>query len=478
MGISRVLPIGAGGAPLGRPRRLSPELASTPTWTRDSRQLLYQYVAGFGLVDVGDGTIRRITPRFSWSAPETTGTTVVHAGRLFDGRAVPPRENVDIVIEGNRIARIEPHRDDLHAGTVVDASNGTVLPGLIESHAHLSKGYGEALGRIFLSFGITSVRNPAANPYEALEDREAIDGGVRVGPRVFATGEPFDGTRIYYPGGTSLEDGPQLVEQLARAQQLDFDFIKTYVRLPDLLQKRVIDEAHRMGMPVTSHEIYPAVAYGADGVEHIRGTSRRGFSPKSSELRRSYRDVIDLLTASKMTLTPTIVIQGGFQLLTLRDGSWIDDPRLQRLFPASALDAGRALRQRTPDARDLAQREALVSPQEKMVAAVVSGGGRVIAGTDSPINPYGLSLLAELEHYVRGGLSPAEAIRTATAVPAEALGVGAELGTIEAGKLADLVVVDGNPLANIMDIRKTRYTIKDGVVYQADTLLRGPIERR
>ena len=72
---------------------------------------------------------------------------------------------------------------------------------------------------------------------------------------------------------------------------MGFDFIKTYVRLPDLLQKRVIDEAHRMGMPVTSHEIYPAVAYGADGVEHIRGTSRRGFSPKMSELRRSYRDV-------------------------------------------------------------------------------------------------------------------------------------------------------------------------------------------
>jgi imidazolonepropionase-like amidohydrolase len=245
-----------------------------------------------------------------------------------------------------------------------------------------------------------------------------------------------------------------------------------------LLQKRVIDEAHRMGMPVTSHEIYPAVAYGADGVEHIRGTSRRGYSPKMSELRRSYRDVIDLLTASKMTLTPTIVIQGGFQLLTLRDGSWIDDPRLQRLFPSSALDAGRALRKRPPDAQDLAEREALVSPQEKMVAAVVRGGGRVIAGTDSPINPYGLALLAELEHYVRGGLSPAEAIRTATAVAAEAMGLGADLGTIEAGKLADLVVVDGNPLTNITDIRKTRYTIKDGVVYQVDALLREPVDRR
>jgi Tol biopolymer transport system component/imidazolonepropionase-like amidohydrolase len=465
-----VLPIGAGGSPLDTARRLSPELANTPSWTRDSRHVLYQHADGLGLVDVRSGNIRRITPRFSWSAKVTTGTVVIHAGRLFDGRATAPRLDVDIVIDRNRIARIEAHRADFHSGTVVDASTGTVLPGLIESHTHLSKGYGEALGRIFLAFGITSIRNPAANAFEALEDREAIAAGVRLGPRIFATGEPFDGTRIYYPGGSSLTDTAQLDARLARARQLDFDFIKTYVRLPDLLQKRIIDEAHRLGLPVTSHEIYPAVAYGADGVEHIRGTSRRGYSPKMSELRRSYRDVIDLLTASKMTLTPTIVIQGGFQLLTLRDGWWLDDPRLQRLFPPSALEAGRALRKRAPDPRDLGQREALVSAQEKMVAAVVRGGGRVIAGTDAPINPYGVSLLAELEHYVRGGLTPAEAIRAATAVPAEAMGVGAELGTVEIGKLADLVVVEGNPLEDITNLRRTRYTIKDGVVYDVETL--------
>jgi imidazolonepropionase-like amidohydrolase len=98
----------------------------------------------------------------------------------------------------------------------------------------------------------------------------------------------------------------------------------------------------------------------------------------------------------------------------------------------------------------------------------------VIAGTDAPINPYGLTLLLELEHYVRGGLSPAEAIRTATAVPAAAMGL-ADLGTIERGKLADLVIVDGNPLANISDIRRTRQVMKDGVLYDLETLLRRPV---
>jgi Tol biopolymer transport system component/imidazolonepropionase-like amidohydrolase len=466
-----VLPIDAGGTPQGTPRRLSPELANTPSWTRDSRHLLYQHAEGLSVVEVSTGNARRITPRLSWTPRQTTGRTVVHAARLFDGRGSSTTDNVDVVIDGNRIGSIEPHRPELHTGTVIDASNGTVLPGLIESHAHLSKGYGEVLGRILLAFGVTSVRNPAANAYEALEDREAIAAGVRIGPRVFATGEPFDGTRIYYPGGSSLDDDAQLTARLARAEPLRFDFIKTYVRLPDLLQKRVIEDAHRMGLPVTSHEIYPAVAYGADGVEHIRGTSRRGYSPKMSELRRSYGDVIELLTSSRMTITPTIVIQGGFPLLTLRDGWWLDDPRL-RLFPASASEVGRALRSRGADPQDLADREAFVSPQERVAAAVVKGGGRVIAGTDAPINPYGVSLLAELEHYVRGGLSPAEAIRTATAVPAEAMGVGAELGTVAPGKLADLVIVDGNPLAAITDLRRTRYTIKDGVVYALEDLLR------
>ncbi len=465
-------PVARDGSPIGPARRLSPDLANSPSWTGDSRHLLYQSVHGFRLVDAIDGSIREIVPKLSWTASTTTGAMTVHAGRLFDGRTT--RENVDIVIEGHRIARVEAHRADLHGAGLVDASEGTVLPGLIESHTHLSKGFGEALGRIFLSFGVTSVRNPAVNPFEGQEDREAIESGVRIGPRVFTTGEPFDGTRIYYAGGTPLDGGVQVTEQLGRAEALGFDFIKTYVRLPDVLQQRVIEGAHRLGLPVTSHEIYPAVAYGADGVEHIRGTSRRGYSPKMSELRRSYRDVIDLLASSKMTLTPTIGIQGGFQVLTARDGSWIDDPRIQRFFPTSAAAAARALREKPMSAVELKQREALVTPQERMVAEVVKAGGRVIAGTDSPINPYGLTLLMELEHFVRGGLSPADAIRTATVIPAEAMGLGADLGSIEAGKLADLIIVDGNPLTNIVDIRRTRRVVKDGKLYDVDTLVRGP----
>src|SRR5262249_39065210 len=152
-------------------------------------------------------------------------------------------------------------------------------------------------------------------------------------------------------------------------------------------------------------ELYPAVAYGADGVEHIRGTSRRGYSPKISLLARSYQDVIDLLTASKMTLTPTIGIQGGFRLQTLRDASWLDEPRVQALYPPSVVERGRAEPRTPASAAVLEEAQRLVTPQERTVYRVVKGGGRVTAGTDAPINPYGLSLLMELENYASSGLT-------------------------------------------------------------------------
>jgi len=473
-GYLATFPVARDGTPAGPPRRVSSDMASSPSWTGDSGRVLYQALDRFRLVDLADGSVRDIVPRMTWEARKTTGAVTVHAGRLFDGRGTETRSGVDIVIDGNRIRQVEPHRDDLHRGTVVDASSGTVVPGIIESHTHLSKEYGQVLGRIWLSFGITTARNPATNPFEANEERESLASGVRIGPRVVTTGEPLDGTRIYYPGGVALDGGAMVDNYMSRAQALGFDFVKTYVRLPDLLQKRIIAAAHQAGMPVTSHEIYPAVAYGADGVEHIRGTSRRGFTPKNSETRHTYHDVIDLLAASGMTLTPTIGIQGGHQLLTLKDGSWLDDARIKTLFPATASEPSRALRAKPSTPADIAAREALVAPQERLVSALHKAGGRIIAGTDSPINPYGLSLLLEIEHYVRGGLTPAEALLTATAVPAQAMGLGAELGTIEPGKLADLVVVDGNPLENIADLRKTRTVVKDGVVYQLDALLKRP----
>ena len=466
-----VMPTTPTGDAAGPPRQLSSEIADSPSWAADSRRLLYQTASGLKLIDVTDGRIADVPVALTWRPSIPEARVVVHANRMFDGRAGSLRNNIDIVIRGNRIEQVLDHRAELHAGQVIDAGDDVVMPGLIEMHAHLGKEFGEALGRIWLAYGITSVRNPAANPYEALEDKEAIGAGVRRGPRVFSTGGPFDGTRIFYSGGVALAGDQQLSLELQKTVQLGFDLIKTYVRLDDRLQKRVIEFAHANGMPVTSHEIYPAVASGADGVEHIRGTSRRGYSPKVTALNHSYQDVIDLLTASKMTITPTLGIQGAYPLAVARDPSRLDDVRFRTLFPAAVIRGAEQQAKSIPP-REFDVRAAALRPARETIRRVVKGGGIVIAGTDSPINPYALAYHTELELFAESGLTPFEVLQTATLRAAEALGEGANLGSIEAGKLADLVIVGGDPLADVRNARNVRTVIKNGEVHTVESLLK------
>src|SRR5262249_30052331 len=157
---------------------LTTDLAGAPGWTKDSR-VFYQTDDRLHLMNVADGRVTDIDPQVTWTAATTARTNglVIHAGRLWDGRSDVAQEGMDVVVEGNRIARIEKHRADLHAGRTIDASAATVIPGLIEIHSHLRKLYGQALGRIWLSWGITTVRNPASNSFETLEEREAVLSG-------------------------------------------------------------------------------------------------------------------------------------------------------------------------------------------------------------------------------------------------------------------------------------------------------------
>jgi Tol biopolymer transport system component/imidazolonepropionase-like amidohydrolase len=459
------------GDPAGPPKRLADDLPDALSWTGDSRSVVYQGAEGLKRVRFDDGSVDAIPVKLAWQRRNPTALYVVHAGRLWDGTGSTARRNMDVVVEGHRIREVTPHRAQLHGDSVVDASRLTVLPGLIEMHSHQGYGVGEALGRIWLAYGVTAIRDPSSETLAPLERREAVESGVRIGPREFSTGRIFDGTRIYYAGPLTLDGGAQLARELGRPGELGYDLVKTYVRLPDLLQRRVIAAAHTSGIPVTSHEIYPAVAFGADGVEHIRGTSRRGYSPKVSQLNRSYDDVIQLLAASGMTLTPTIGIMGGFPVAIARDSTILADPRMRAFFAEDLRYLGPRAEQTR---QDLARRAARIAPLAETVRRVVEAGGRVIAGTDSPIIPYGVSLHTELLHMVEGGLSPVEALRAATVVPAEALGASQDLGRVAPGMLADLIAVEGDPLRNVADARRVRVVVKNGQVWTAEALLRRP----
>jgi Tol biopolymer transport system component len=459
-GVLAVWPVAVTGEPLGPPRRITSESAHAPSWSGDSRHILYQSIDKLRIIDIETGDIRTVPLDLKYTPAVPTTRIVVHAGKLVDMKSAAARTNVDIVVEGNRITSVVPHAEANHAGgQVVDASKLTVMPGLVEFHSHLQKDFGEAQGRAWLAFGITTVRSPGNTPYEAVEDREANEAGVRPGPRVYGTGYLMEWQRVYYKMGIAISSVAQFEMELQRAKVLQHDLIKSYVRLPDLQQKRMVEFAHSIGVPVATHEIYPAALVGVDNTEHTGATSRRGYSPKVATLQRSYEDVIQLFGKSQRIFCPMISPSGTRKLLEL-EPELAHDPRF-KLYPQWI--------QEQLVSRQMNAFAATVDPtggSGKMVMDVMRAGGLVVAGTDTP---NAINLHGEITAYTMAGMTNYEALKAATVNPARALALDA--GTIEAGKLADLAMVDGDPLVNIANAHKVRRVIANGRLYDIDQLL-------
>jgi Tol biopolymer transport system component len=461
-GMLAVWPVAASGEPLGPPRHVTIESAHAPSWAGDSRHILYQSLDKLRIIDIESGETRTVLLDLKYTPGVPTTHLVVHAGRLIDMKSAEARTGVDIAIDGNKIVSVVPHADTNHAGgALIDASNLTVLPGLTEFHSHLQKDFGESQGRAWLAFGITTVRSPGNTPYEYVEDREAADAVVRPGPRVFGTGYLHEWGRVFYKMGIALSSAAHLEMELQRAKALQYDLIKSYVRLPDLQQKRMTEFAHGIGIPVATHEIYPAALVGVDNTEHTGATSRRGYSPKIATLQRSYEDVILLFGKSGRIFCPMISAAGTRRLLE-REPALLNDPRF-KLYPQWIHDQ--------LVSRQLAAFAAQVDPTAgsgKMVLDAMCAGALVVAGTDTP---NAVNLHGELMSYVMAGMSTFDALRTATVNPAKALNL--DTGTIEPGKLADIIMVDGDPLADIANLHKVKRVIANGRVYELRDLLKG-----
>jgi hypothetical protein len=462
-GVLAVWPVAASGEPLGPPRRVTTESAHSPSWQGDSRHILYQSLDKLRIVDIESGGTRTVPLDLKWTPAVPTGHLVVHAGRIVDMTSSAPRTNVDIVVDGNRITSVGPHADANHAGGhVVDASNLTAMPGLVEFHSHLQKDFGESQGRAWLAFGITTVRSPGNTPYEAVEDREANEAGVRPGPRVFGTGYLMEWQRVYYKMGIAISSVAQFEMELQRAKVLQHDLIKSYVRLPDLQQKRMVEFAHGIGVPVATHEIYPAAFVGVDNTEHTAATSRRGYSPKMATLQRSYDDVIQLFGKSGRIFCP-MISGGGTRRLFEQEPGLKQDPRFA-LYPAwiQAQVAAQPQNTAAGGGGDPA------GGSGRMVLDAMRAGALVVAGTDTP---NAINLHGELTAYVAAGMSTYDALRAATVNPARALNLDA--GAIAPGLLADIVMVEGDPLADIANAHKVRRVIANGRVYEMEQLLAG-----
>ena len=459
-----VLDVKADGTPVGQARQVTDEVSDAPSWSGDSRTILYLSNGRLRTVAADGGTPRTVAMPLHWTNIRPRGRTIIHAGRMWDGVRDQVRTDVDIVVEGQRIVEIGPHRPG-RDGELVDASGSFVMPGLIDMHHHREMqgySYGDRQGRLWLSLGITTTRSPGSPAYQMVEERESTQSGARIAPRYFATGEAVDGPRIYYNFMRPTFDGAQLRLELSRARALDYDLMKSYVRLPVAWQQWVTHFAHSRGIPATGHYHYPAMAFGGDGMEHTGATSRFGFSRTVTLLGNGYDDVIDMFNATTMARTPTLF---GSTTLYREDRSLVEDARVRALYPPWRLAA---LAETVEAAQgDQAANRANLRAQVHQALAMVQGGGTVITGTDSPIDHAAISTHMNLRAMVKYGFTPYEALITATSAAGDYL--GDHLGRIRQGAYADIAIVRGDPLADIRaaaDVEQVllagvRHTIKD-----------------
>lgn len=437
-----------------------PGVAHMPRWKRNSEDLVYLSGASLKSCNVRTGEIGTELVNLRWARNIAVDKTI-HVGRLFDGVADTTRDNVDVYISNGRITKITPHGSEPAIGELVDHSMDTMIPGIMAGHTHQTELLGEKLGRNWLSYGITSVRDPGTNPYKSLMRKETWESGIQKGPRMFYAGWLTGGARVYYGQSFNAVNERALRHEITRARELDYDMIKSYVRLPDEFQQILIKEAHGMGIPLSSHEIAPAVQNGMDSVEHMGATSRRGYSPKFSYLSQSYADVTEIISKSGLFITPTATLETGFYHSLNEYPEYLSDVKYRTFLDEMQRDGLAASAKSQFSSNKIARNPNILATIKRMHA----GGANFAAGTDSPFIPYGIAQHFEIIMFVDAGLSEADAIRAATIKVAENIGVADDLGTLEVGKIADMAIVDDNPLENILAIRNVKATIRGGHYY-------------
>ena len=270
--------------------------------------------------------------------------------------------------------------------------------------------------------------------------------------------EPRAGPRLFLTAPLPDELHEPIIGQVP-----EFDVFQIYRGHPEQLTPRVINKMRELGVPMFGQALFPAARFGIDGLEHIGGLGEQPFSLERSALGRSYQDVLSILVETRTVVIPALVAFGGFRHL-VASPVWSGDEAYRRLFSPAEREKREA---------QTGSREQLDNLQ-RIVARLVRAGGRVAAGSDAPTVPYGLSLHAELALLRDAGIPNDQILRLVTAEAALALGVEHELGTIEPGKLADFVILNGNPLSRIEDSLRIEAVVKNGLWTDREALLPAP----
>jgi imidazolonepropionase-like amidohydrolase len=419
---------------------------------------------------------------------------VIRGGWLFDGVSNERRPNTGIVIRNGKIVEVDAdvQQQVLSDARVVDlAETDTLLPGMIDLHAHynldlVDEGRVEEVvynGIVFLANGVTSTWSAGEYyPERVIAQRDRVDAGESIGPRLFASGPYFGAFRCEYNVKVSADEcigWPNDITEEEIRREVDawaeqgVISIKIKQATPGEMMV-LIEQAHKNGMTAAAHlanynveydvDLRDAILMGLDRVEHQLTLGSGG--PGSAELPQ----MIDLMLAHDVYYDANLQMYGGINERRAHqsDMVWTDEAKYFTPY-AQALLEKRGPPPPESDAEEFAQRVF------ELKALFDAGGGHLlVVGTDEPVYTNllpGFAYHRELLAMTYAGLPPAAVLKAATINGAKALGIDDRLGSIEAGKLADLYVVRGDPLDDIKAARDIRFVFKDGIAYDPEELL-------
>jgi imidazolonepropionase-like amidohydrolase len=386
--------------------------------------------------------------------PVAEGSFALSGARLIDGTSKPPIDDAVVVVRNGLIIAAGPRSTITTPGRtrVIDVRGAVIVPGLWDMHAHAAQI--EWLPA-YLAAGVTTIRDMGGETPFLTGIRDTVGAkGDGLGPHVLLAGL-VDGDATGAFGATVAATPEQGRAVVDRFKALGFNQMKLYSLLQPDVVSAINARAHELGMTVTGHVptalgLTRAVEAGMDQVAHLPING----DPQSPATRA----IIDLLARHKTVIDPTLP---WTELLGHAPGTTLEsfEPGFAHAPPA-LLANYRSVKNDT----DAATAKRRVRDAQIMVKALFDAGVPIVAGTDGALPGY--SLLRSIEMYVDAGLTPMQAIESATRVPAEAMGMGKESGTIAAGKRPDMIVLNADPLTNISNIRKLRFVVVNGRVLE------------